>query len=107
MRILETKTIYRDGEYVAFPNLAQLKDGTVICSYGYRNEPNGQRAKYSVDDGVTWSEEFILRDDSPSADVGYPSTVELVDGSLLTVYYHRLEGKINAGIYYTKWRLER
>lgn len=88
-------------------HLMQRKDGTVICSYGYRSEPYGQRAKYSVDDGETWGEEIILRDDSPSADVGYPSTVELEDGSLFTVYYHWGKDKVNAGIYYTKWRLER
>lgn len=33
MDILTHKTIYRDGEYVAFPNLARLADGTVICAF--------------------------------------------------------------------------
>lgn len=89
------------------PHLLQLSDGTVICSYGYRNEPFGQRARYSLDDGETWSDEMILRDDGPNADLGYPSTVELSDGSLLTVYYQWEKGNKNAGVYYTKWKLEK
>ena len=89
------------------PHLMQLESGRVICSYGYRSEPFGQRARYSDDDGNTWSEEIILRDDGPSSDLGYPSTVELSDGSLLTVYYQRKVKDENAGVYYTKWKLER
>ena len=27
MKILDTKTIYRDGQYATFPNLARLRDG--------------------------------------------------------------------------------
>lgn len=33
MQILETKIIYRDGDYVSFPNLALLKDGTIMCAF--------------------------------------------------------------------------
>lgn len=89
------------------PHLLQLHDGTVICSYGYRREPFGQRARYSTDNGDTWSEEIILRDDGESWDLGYPSTAELDDGTLITVYYQRERGRDNNGIYYTKWTLER
>ena len=44
---------------------------------------------FSKDNGVTWDTEYILRDDAPSDDLGYPATVELKDGSLLTVYYQK------------------
>lgn len=33
LQIIEHKTIYRDGEYVAFPNLARFKNGQIICAF--------------------------------------------------------------------------
>jgi len=70
------------------PHLALLADGRVLCTYGYRRPPYGQRACLS-DDGVNWSlqEEVILRDDAPNGDLGYPASVELERGVILTVYY--------------------
>ena len=70
------------------PHLLQLSDGRILCSYGYRRPPYGQRAAIS-DDGVTWrkADEFILRDDAPNQDLGYPVSVELEPGRILTVYY--------------------
>ena len=38
MEILYTKTIYRDGEYPAFPNLAKLKTGQVICAFRHAKD---------------------------------------------------------------------
>ena len=41
MRIIETKTIYRDDlAYVSWPNLAELKDGTILCAF--RHAPDRQ-----------------------------------------------------------------
>ena len=41
MRIVETKTIYRDDTaYVSWPNLAELKDGTILCAF--RHAPDRQ-----------------------------------------------------------------
>ncbi len=70
------------------PHLALIADGRVLCTYGYRRPPYGQRACLS-DDGVTWSlrEEVVLRDDAPNGDLGYPASVELERGVILTVYY--------------------
>lgn len=70
------------------PHLLLLADGRVLCSYGYRRPPYGQRACLS-DDGVTWSQrdEVVLRDDAPNGDLGYPASVELEPGTILTVYY--------------------
>jgi hypothetical protein len=66
-----------------------LDDGRMLCSYGYRREPFGIRACLSYDGGKTWDidNEFVLRDDGGSRDLGYPCTVQLADSSLLTVYY--------------------
>jgi hypothetical protein len=70
------------------PHLAMLADGRILCTYGYRRPPYGQRACLS-DDGVSWSlkEEVVLRDDAPNGDLGYPASVELKRGVILTVYY--------------------
>ncbi len=43
------------------------------------------RVAFSRDDGATWQNDWILRDDGPDADSGYPATVELTDGSLFSV----------------------
>ena len=38
MKILGHETIYRDEQYVAFPNLARLADGTGICAFRQARE---------------------------------------------------------------------
>ncbi len=70
------------------PHLTLLSEGRVLCSYGYRKPPYGIRACVSGD-GVTWKteDETILVDDAPNADLGYPSSIELEPGIVLTVYY--------------------
>lgn len=89
------------------PSVNLLKDGRLLCCYGYRREPYGVRACLSHDGGITWNmdKEIVLRDDGDSGDVGYPSTVQLDDGSLYTVYYLHGEDAIRhiAG---THWRVE-
>ncbi len=66
-----------------------LSDGRLLCTYGYRREPYGIRGCFSRDGGKTWDieNEIVLRDDGSSRDLGYPCSVELGDGSILTVYY--------------------
>lgn len=68
-------------------SLLRLSDGRVALIYGWRSAPYGIRARLSEDDGQTWSEELILRDDGASWDLGYPRTVQRLDGKLVTTYY--------------------
>ena len=70
------------------PHLLLLSDGRVLVTYGYRREPFGQRACIS-EDGLNWdrSQEIIIRDDAPNKDLGYPASIELEPGKVLTVYY--------------------
>lgn len=70
------------------PHLLQLSDGRILCTYGYRRPPFGQRACIS-EDGITWKKEheIILRDDAFNKDLGYPVSVELEPGKILSVYY--------------------
>lgn len=70
------------------PHLLLLDNGSVLVAYGHRRPPFGQRAAISAD-GVTWNveNEIVLRDDAPNKDLGYPASVQLQDGRVLTVYY--------------------
>ena len=87
------------------PHLMRHSTGVLILSYGYRKEPFGQRIAFSRDNGKTWETDWILRDDGPSADLGYPSTVELSDGSLFTIYYQQLKGDKACSILSSHWTL--
>ena len=71
------------------PHLLNHSSGVLIGSYGFRREPYGERFMISPDGGGSWDYHYILRDDGPDRDLGYPSTVELGDGSLLTMYYQK------------------
>lgn len=68
-------------------HMIRLRDGRIALTYGWRDEPYGIRAKLSSDEGVTWSDEIVLRDDGNSWDLGYPRTVQRADGNIVTVYY--------------------
>lgn len=67
-------------------HLLRLKDGRLLMTYGYRRAPRGNHARLSEDSGRTWSEPIVLSDDG-TGDLGYPSTVELPTGQLLTLWY--------------------
>ena len=71
-------------------HILELSDGRVLSVYGHRAAPFGIRAMLSRDGGRSWEKNLVLTDAEPSADLGYPSSVELGDGSILTVYYSRL-----------------
>lgn len=88
------------------PHLLRHSSGTIICSYGWREEPGyGQRVMFSDDEGETWDTDWIIRDDGDTGDLGYPATVELDDGSLFTVYYQHLTGHRNAALMWSRWRM--
>jgi hypothetical protein len=89
--------------------------GKLLMTYGYRRPPWGIRACLSNDQGKTWDldNEIILRMDGGTpegqarkvidADLGYPVSVELADGSVFTVYYHNTAGT-NCFIAGTFWK---
>lgn len=99
VRILERKTIYRDGEYVAFPNLARLPDGSVMCAF--RHAPDRQKefglvthidpmAKdvfiTSDDEGQTFSTELHTIVDDSMSDQD-PCVNVLSDGRIIVTYF--------------------
>jgi len=67
-------------------HLLRLRDGRLLMSYSYRRAPRGNHVRVSEDQGKTWSEPVVLSRDG-TGDLGYPSTVELANGSLYTVWY--------------------
>jgi hypothetical protein len=75
-------------------------------TYGYRRPPRGNQARVSADEGRTWSEPLTLSDDGFSGDLGYPSTVELTDGKLLSVWYERRADSPKAVLRQAIWTLE-
>ena len=99
---------WSDPEYIikgAPPHLMRHSSGILICSFGYRAYGYGQRVLFSRDNGESY-EEWILRDDGFGTDLGYPSTVELPDGSLFTLYYQRPKPNMkNNSILASHWEL--
>lgn len=79
----------------------RLEDGRVLLTYGNR-EPGSQEPKphrrlhrrrievlFSSDEGESWSKPIRVAD--VKGDCGYPSTVQLPDGRVLTAYYGQRE----------------
>ncbi len=71
------------------PHLSRLHNGAILCTYGHRAEPWSIRAVLSYDDGATWDTKNIITLDrwSDQPDMGYPSSIEVRPGEILTVYY--------------------
>ena len=66
-----------------------LADGRLLLTYGYRHPPYGLRARLLDAEAETLEEapEIIIRDDGPSADLGYPWACQMADGRVVVVYY--------------------
>ncbi|MBR5409075.1 MAG: exo-alpha-sialidase [Clostridia bacterium] len=87
------------------PHLMVHSSGIVVSAYGYRLAPYGVRVMLSADFGETWQTDLVLWDEGPDADLGYPATVELADGTLLTVFYAKDEKDGPAVIKQIRWRI--
>ncbi|MBI3959670.1 MAG: exo-alpha-sialidase [Chloroflexi bacterium] len=91
--------------YGSPPHLLQHSSGALILTYGYRAAGFGQRVGVSRDEGQSWQWDWIIRDDAPDWDLGYPSTVELTDGSLFTVYYQKFAAGEHCSLLWSRWQL--
>ena len=87
-------------------HLLRLQDGRLLMSYGHRRKPFGNQARVSADQGKTWSEPMIISGDGASGDLGYPSTAQLDNGSLVTVWYEKLAKSPRAVLRQARWELE-
>lgn len=81
--------------------------GVLIAAYGNRllGKP-GIRLMFSTDGGESWDTDHILVENDFGDDLGYPATVELSDGSLLTVFYAHTGEEEPAVILQQKWKLD-
>lgn len=74
------------------PSVVKLKDGRLCSVYGDRNS-NRIVGRYSPDNGKSWTDEFIIRDDfytrerQDMKDLGYCRVVQNINGEIVAVYY--------------------
>jgi len=69
----------------------RLRDGGILLSYGNRTANRGVDVRVSRDEGKTWSEPWRVVD--WQGDGGYPSSVQLPGGEIVTAYYAaKIEG---------------
>lgn len=89
------------------PHLIRLRNDWLLVVYGVRREPFGERACISKDGGKTWDveNEITLRG-ALNGDLGYPSSVQLDDGSILTVYYQIGQAGEKTSLLSTHWKLK-
>ena len=76
----------------------------------YFDEPHddsleGTAISISQDDGKTWSEPIGLSVDGAGGDLGYPSTVQLDNGHLVTAWYEKMKGSSLAVLRQARWQL--
>ena len=88
-------------------HILRAKDGKLIATYGYREAPFGIRMMVSLDNGKSWEIDHEIYVNGVSLDIGYPSTVELYDGSFLTVFYAHKTKQEPAIVMQQKWRFEK
>jgi hypothetical protein len=69
------------------PSMIKLADGRICLTYGVRAAPYEMRARLSDDGGRTWGKEIVLRGNGGGRDVGYPASIQLPNGNVVTTYY--------------------
>ena len=88
------------------PHLIQLNNGWLMVSYGVRREPFGEMACISKDGGETWeTDKQIMINPAINSDLGYPASVQLDDGSIMTVYYQIDKKGEKTCLFSTHWRI--
>ena len=85
-------------------HLLRLADGRALMTYGHRRPLSATRPG-SVKMGDPWSAPISLSTDGASGDLGYPSTAQLTDGSLVSVH-ERLANHPKAVLRQARWSLE-
>lgn len=102
----QTFSVPRNTGLVGLPaHLLKLRDGRLLSTFGYRILPYGNRVSLSKDHGKTWGEPLVLDEKPVARDLGYPSSVELDDGSIYSVWYEKLPGDAQASVQGAHWSL--
>lgn len=87
-------------------HLLRLRDGRLLMSYGHRRQPFGNQARLSGNEAKSWSEPLTISADGAGGDLGYPSTVELADGTLLTAWYEKPRESPRAVLRQARWKVQ-
>jgi len=85
-------------------HLLRMRNGNLLMSYGHRRSPLGIQARMSRDKGVTWTDAISITNDAKSSDLGYPSTIECEDGTMVTIWYEVLAGSPLAQLRQSRWK---
>jgi hypothetical protein len=86
-------------------HLLRLRDGRILLTYGIRHGIHGIGARVSGDEGRTWSRPMVVIEYGGN-DGGYPSSVQLADGTIVTAYYsdkNRYHFRYHMGV--ARWKL--
>ena len=116
----KTWSVAEKIDVVGFPShLKRLKDGRLLMTYSRRKLPAGgdyrpsdrqmgQYARLSCDNGKTWGKEIALCL-SFTHDMGYPTSAELPNGDIITVFYHNmgLPPPKKTGLFAVRWTPEK
>lgn len=88
------------------PHIMMHSSGVLIYAGTRRSEINDIRVMFSKDGGKTWKDAQTIYTGF-NWDLGYPSTVELEDGSLMTVFYsHYPTLESSSLILAQRWKME-
>lgn len=68
-------------------SLIKLNDGRILMCYGVRNNQKSIMYRIGDEKGETWTEPNILVVLEETGDMGYPSSVQMEDGTIVTAYY--------------------
>jgi len=88
-------------------HLLKLDNGWILAVYGVRRPAFSERACISKDGGKSWDiDNEIILSHSVNWDLGYPASVQLEDGSILTVYYQIDQPGEKTCLMATHWKLK-
>ena len=90
--------ITRRNEHPA--DLTSLDSGAMLLTFGRRIRPFGCGALLSRDGGASWdlsNEAILAGDGARNTDLGYPSTVQLENGSICTALYYASGSALSDG----------
>lgn len=88
-------------------HIIEHSSGMLICAYGYRStKPYGLKVMFSKDQGVNWEDAMFLYQNYDSPDLAYPSTIELKNGNLLTVFYARAQEEPPSVVWQIEWNFD-
>ncbi|MBO5668114.1 MAG: exo-alpha-sialidase [Lentisphaeria bacterium] len=83
----------------------RISENRLLMTCGRRNGSYGVVARISGDCGRSWSSELEIYKDGASADLGYPTTAQMADGTLFTLWYELINDR--AVLRYCRWCLEK